>query len=299
MMNLLESDLNAIREILKSELGQTDITNIRRLGGMTNHTYAVSIAGEEIYVVRLPGDGTETLINRRNEEISTKLAFKLDIDTKLLYFDKNGIKITRYIDDAMTMSAESLREEENIALAAKIFKKLHSCDVDTGVPFEVFDMATGYENIIMEHNIPLYDDYKSIKQFVFEIKNMIDAKEAVKFAPCHNDPLCENRVRSNERMYLIDWEYAGMNDPMWDLADLSIEAAYEEDEDEILLKEYFGTDVISEKVRERFIANKIYIDFLYSLWGKTRVPYDGAVMEEYALGRYERLRRNVDKFKGI
>ena len=97
-------------------------------------------------------------------------------------------------------------------------------------------------------------------------------------------------------MYLIDWEYAGMNDGMWDLADVSIEAAYEEEHDNILLEAYLKRKPeITDK--KRFSANKIYLDFLWTLWGKPRVPFDGESMEEYALERYVRLKENLLAFQ--
>ncbi len=88
-----------------------------------------------------------------------------------------------------------------------------------------------------------------------------------------------------------------MNDGMWDLADVSIEANYNDEQDEILLKEYLGKEP-SLTERQRFIANKLYLDYLWTLWGKTRVPYDGDEMEEYALNRYIRLKSNLKKFNG-
>ena len=120
---------------------------------------------------------------------------------------------------------------------------------------------------------------------------------SVKKVPCHNDPLCENWIYGDNQLYLIDWEYAGMNDGMWDLADVSIEADYNDEHDEILLKEYLGKEP-SLIERQRFIANKLYLDYLWTLWGKTRVPYDGDEMEEYALNRYIRLKSNLKKFNG-
>jgi len=85
-----------------------------------------------------------------------------------------------------------------------------------------------------------------------------------------------------------------MNDGMWDLADVSIEADYSKENDELLLRSYFGKEP-DELERKRFIANKLYLDYLWSLWGKTRVPYDGDFMEQYALDRYLRLKKNLEQ----
>ena len=93
-------------------------------------------------------------------------------------------------------------------------------------------------------------------------------------------------------MYLVDWEYAGMNDPMWDLADVSIEAEMNEVMDKKLITRYLGQEPLKDEIF-RFQANKIYIDFLWSLWGKTRVPFEGTAMEQYAMDRYNRLKQNL------
>ena len=130
------------------------------------------------------------------------------------------------------------------------------------------------------------------------IKKEIDAAVQIKKVPCHNDPLCENWVEGDGRMYLIDWEYAGMNDGMWDLADVSIEAGFGETEDMMLLNKYLGhkPDVMELK---HFLASKIYVDYLWTLWAKARVPYDGQPMEDWAVERYNRMKGFIAEFENI
>lgn len=289
---ILQEDIGQIKELLKKVLGTESYKELSRMGGLTNHTYKVTLESGEEYVVRIPGEGTEELICRKDEKVSTELACKLGIDAELLYFGEDGSKVTRYITDAVTMNAASMREPKVISDVAEIFRKLHTSNEDTKVPFEVFDMAADYEKIIYSNNVPMYDDYQQIKSRVMQIKDKVDSQGAVKKVPCHNDSLCENWVYGGDRLYLIDWEYAGMNDGMWDLADVSIEAGYEADHDSRLLNAYFGREASREEY-ERFVANKLYLDYLWTLWGKTRVPYDGQEMEDYALERYERLKKNL------
>ena len=238
------------------------------------------------------------MIVRSNEKISTELACELGIDTNMIYFGKDGSKITEYISDAITMTSDMLHQEKYIKEMAEIFRKLHSCDVDTKVPFEVFDMAKEYENIILDKRVSMYGDYQQTKEKVMEIKEAIDSQFNIKKVPCHNDALCENWVWGNNRMYLIDWEYAGMNDGMWDLADVSIEAGYDEKMDEILLRAYLDRDLGVSDLKH-FLANKIYVDFLWTLWAKARVPYSGQEMENWATERYVRLKENIRKIEEI
>ena len=294
---ILKEDLPKVEKLCE-EILKSVPQKIERMGGLTNHTYHIQTQNGE-YVVRIPGEGTEELIVREDEKVSTELACRLGIDAKCLFFGKDGEKVTEYISGAVTMSAELMKKERHIEQVAEIFIKLHNCDEDTRVPFEVFDMAAGYEKIIRENDVILYNDYKAVKAEVMEVKQIIDNKCEIRKVPCHNDPLCENWVENAEgKMYLIDWEYAGMNDGFWDLADVSIEAGYTKQEDEILLRCYLGKNPI-EIEWKHFLANKIYVDYLWTLWAKTRVPFDGQPMEDWALERYTRLKSNIKEFRNI
>lgn len=288
-----KDDLDMINTLASKLFPMAEVLSTARQGGMTNHTYEVKLTVGD-YIFRLPGPGTENMINRYHEEISAKLAGELGIDTELFYFNaETGVKIVRYIKNAETMSPVTMRKSENVQAVAELFKKLHTCGRDTGVPFDVFAMAEGYENLIRKYQVEFYPDYVQIRRRVMDIKDKIEQKAAKK-VPCHNDPLCENWVRGEGRIFLVDWEYAGMNDPMWDLSDLSIEAEYSRQLDDELLKAYLGRNV-SEEEHFRFQANKIFVDFLWSLWGKARVPFGGTEMEQYAWMRYNRMKQNLSK----
>lgn len=292
------SDIGQVAALLKQSVGTDCFRSIGRMGGLTNRTYHVVLTDGREYVVRIPGEGTEEMVNRNDEKISTGLACDTGIDAKLLHFGEDGSKVTEYIPDAVTMSAETMREDKHIAQAAEIFRRLHTCGKDTGVPFEVFEMAALYEKIIADNRVPMFDDYAAVKAAVMAIKKEVDAAGVSPLVPCHNDPLCENWVEGGGRLYLIDWEYAGMNDGMWDLADLSIEAAYDEDRDALLLREYLGHEPSGEE-RKHFMAGKLYVDFLWTLWAKTRVPFDGQPMEDWACERYERLKDNIRVYTSL
>lgn len=149
-------------------------------------------------------------------------------------------------------------------------------------------MAQNYEMVITKNKISLYRDYESIKKKICEIWRRINNEQSIESVPCHNDPLCENWIRGETALYLIDWEYGGMNDPVWDLADLSLEAEFGVVEDDMLLEHYFGN--VSWQILERFWANKVYIDYLWMLWGKSRSVYEPEKMEDYAYHRYIRLK---------
>lgn len=295
----LERDKQAAQALLQKVLGRTDAAEFTRMGGLTNRTYHAVFQDGAEYVVRIPGEGTEEMISRRDEEVSTRLACKLGIDAELLYFGENGAKVTAYIPGAVTMSAPAMREPQHIREAADILRRLHRSGEDTGIPFEVFSMAASYEKIIADKQVPMFSDYAEVKAEVMAAKQQIDAVCDIAPVPCHNDVLCENWVVSDAgKMYLIDWEYAGMNDGIWDVADLSIEAVYDHALDEVLLRAYLGREPETMDWKH-FLANKLYVDYLWTLWAKARVPYDGQPMEDWAAERYARLKKNLLEFQKV
>lgn len=118
---LIQEDLKKVSALLLKVFGVNNYAKIERMGGLTNHTYKVILEDGRMYAVRIPGEGTEKLIVRREEKISTELAWKLDIDAELIYFGEDGSKITQYIPDAVTMSADDLKTHEHIRKIANVF----------------------------------------------------------------------------------------------------------------------------------------------------------------------------------
>lgn len=294
-----KNDIPKLQELMKLTFGEDIWIDIRRLGGMTNHSYRITRTDGRQYLVRIPGEGTEEMINRADERKSTELACRLGIDAPLLYFDDTGRKVMEFIRDPQPNSAEMMQKPEILRQAAEIFRKLHTCGADTGVRFEVFEMAALYERIIRDGGVAFYGDYEAVKQAVMDIKAEVDRDGAAPRVPCHNDSLVDNWViDGNGKVFLIDWEYSGMNEAMWDLSCLSIEAEYTPEHDAMLLEAYYGrTPTVDEQ--KRFVAAKTYVDYLWTLWGLTRVPFDGQFMQDYADGRYERLKKNVEAYRKL
>ena len=294
-----EEDIPKLHELMGLVFEDTEWSGIERLGGMTNHSYKITRNDGKEYLVRIPGDGTEEMINRLDERKSTELACSLGIDSELLYFGDDGRKVMRFIHNPQPIDESVMQKDENILQAANIFRKLHTCGIDTGVRFEVFEMAALYEKIILDGGVALYDDYYDVKQTVMDIKGEVDKNGEAPKVPCHNDSLIGNWVLDeNNKLYLIDWEYSGMNEAMWDLSCLSIEAVYSPENDETLLNYYYGREASIEE-KKRFVAAKLYVDYLWTLWGLTRVPFDGDFMQEYADNRYIRLKKNIAAYKEL
>ena len=296
---IVENDIPILKTMLMSVFGNDDYVDLKRLEGMTNHSYCVTRNDGKQYLLRIPGEGTEEMINRTDERKSTELACSLGIDSKLLFFSDDGRKVMEYIRNTQPMNEDVMKKEKNIKQVAEIFNKLHHCGVDTGVRFEVFEMADLYEKIITNGGVKFYDDYEEVKNTIMNIKKEIDEEFHPIKVPCHNDCLLGNWILDeNGKLFLVDWEYSGMNEAMWDLSCFSIETNYSKENDNMLLKEYFGRDA-SVLETKYFIAAKMYVDFLWTLWGLTRVPFDGEFMQEYADNRYNRLKKNIETYKNI
>ncbi|MBR0508413.1 MAG: phosphotransferase family protein [Clostridia bacterium] len=294
-----KADIPKLQDLMERTFGEDIWIDIRRLGGMTNHSYKITRTDGLSYLVRIPGEGTEEMINRADERKSTELACRLGIDAPLLYFDDTGRKVMEFIRDPQPNSPETMQRPENLRQAAEIFRKLHTCGVDTGVRFEVFEMADLYEKIIRDGGVAFYDDYEAVKQAVMDIKAEVDKDGAAPRVPCHNDSLVDNWVIDGTgKVFLIDWEYSGMNEAMWDLSCLSIEAEYTPEHDAALLEAYYGRKPSVDE-QKRFVAAKTYVDYLWTLWGLTRVPFDGQFMQDYADARYERLKKNIEAYKQL
>ena len=118
------------------------------------------------------------------------------------------------------------------------------------------------------------------------------SKNPAPLVPCHCDPLCENFLDDGTRMWIVDWEYSGMNDPMWDLGDLSVEGDFSDEQDIELLSAYFGGEPVASDYA-RMVIYKAMCDLLWTLWGliqhANKNPADD--FEVYAMKRFDRCKR--------
>ncbi len=280
-----------ISELL-TEQGFSAPASIERLGGLTNKSFR-AVSDTYDVVVRFPGDGTEELVNRGDEKIINEEASRIGVDTRLYYFDgQTGRKISAYVPFAETLHANTACESENIQLIGKLFAKLHAEAQPVDVIFDPIEKVDDYERLIYADGGTLWDDYQDTKARVMNVfANLPEQPRAF----CHCDPLCENFVKDpqSKRLYLVDWEYSGMCDPLWDLADIAIEAGYSDDQMLELARAYFDREPETSEM-ERMYANIVLIDFLWSLWGEQRSAYDKSLIG-YGDARYARAKENLEK----
>ncbi|WP_300347485.1 phosphotransferase [Clostridium sp.] len=290
MQYKIEQVRNAIIEGLG--VSENNIKEILPVGGMTNKNYKAFV-DNKAYIVRIPGAGTSSMINRKDEMRNSKLAAKKGIDAKILFFDEeSGVKIAELIEGAETLNQATAKKKENMELVVGALRTLHNSELPMENRFDVFEKIEDYENIVKKVNGTLFEDYDETKARVLKLEKTLE-EYGMEIKPCHNDTVPENFVKDiNERMFLIDWEYSGLNDPMWDLAAHSIECDFSEDDEELFLDIYFNNS-IEEKHKIRILIYKICQDFLWSIWTVLKEA-QGDDFGTYGIDRYNRGKKNLD-----
>lgn len=279
------------------DINESSITEIVPCGGMTNKNYKVTIDGK-LYILRVPGAGTEEMIDRNIEKKNAELGYKIGVDAKIIYFDaETGIKISEYIKDAETLTPMAAKKENNMKAVTDILRTLHNSDIKFNNRFDILGKIESYERLIKKYDGENFADYEAVREKVMKVYKALEDMK-LEDRPCHNDTVPENFVKSSEdKLYLIDWEYSGMNDPMWDLAAHSIECKFSEDDEELLLKLYLDKNP-DEDIKKRILIHKIMQDFLWAIWTVLKEA-KGDDFGTYGLDRYNRAKENIEKFEEL
>jgi thiamine kinase-like enzyme len=270
-----------------------DIRGVRseRLGGLTNRNYRID-APTGRFVLRIAGDGTSEYIDRRVEEHNARIAADAGVNAEVLYFDtSDGTMLCRYIDDSLTMDGELFKDRGRVVRAAHGFRRLHQCGRRFETRFELFEQIDNYLGVVKKLDADIPEGYADVQREAEAVRAALSAHE-LPTAPCHCDPLAENLLDTGERMYIIDFEYSGNNDPMWDLGDLSVEAGFDDDQDRVFLQAYFdGEPPVFDM--GRMVLYKAMCDLLWTLWGVVQHANDNPADDfwSYAVDRFARCRQ--------
>ena len=271
-------------------LAGTSALTITRLGGLTNLNSLVEHDGER-FAVRVPGPGTSEYIDRAAEAVAARSAAAAGVNAPVEFFDStDGLMVTRFIDGAVTMNAERFADLDAVARAGVAFRQLHDTASPFSTDFELFAMIDEYRALLSAKGAVLPDGYDDAQRQADAARQALEANPARR-VPCHCDPLCENFLDTGARMFIIDYEYAGNNDPMWDLGDLSVEGTFDAQQDAALLAAYFGGEPPAEQVA-RMVVYKAMCDLLWTLWGVIQHVNDNPVDDfwAYATNRFRRCR---------
>jgi thiamine kinase-like enzyme len=264
---------------------------VTRLGGLTNLVFRID-KGAEHYVLRVPGKGTEEYINRRHEAHAAREAARVAVSPEVLQFDgSTGVMVSRLVEGAVTMTPANFRSRPGApGRAGAVLRQLHRSDARFNFRFELFAMIDEYLRVLQGKDTRLPDGYHAVVTEAGAVRTALQA-QPLPSAACHCDPLCENFLDVGPRMWLVDWEYSGMNDPLWDLGDLSVEGGFSPAQDEEMIQAYFGGEPRPAE-RGRIVIYKAMCDLLWTLWGLIQYANQNPVDDfwAYSLQRFERCK---------
>lgn len=270
--------IETILETLRCDAG--DIHEIEALKkGMTNRSFRFR-CGDRRYIMRIPGEGTDRMINRRQEyQVYQAIAGKDICDPVCYISPENGYKITEFLEDARVCDAY---DAQDVQRCMDYLRGMHERKMKVGHKFDIFGEIEQYE-AYWEGEESIYIDYQKTKEKVYELKRYIDSQEK-EWTLTHIDAVPDNFLFVNDRIYLIDWEYAGMQDPHVDIAMFAIYAMYGREHVEQLIDAYFH-NACPTNVRIKIYCYIAACGLLWSNWCEYK-RMCGVEFGEYSLRQY-------------
>ena len=284
--NQLQSDaIKAIAAVLACKEDEvTDIGVLKK--GMTNRSFLFSAKGEK-YIMRIPGEGTDQLIDRKQETEVFKAISGLGLCDDPVYIDpQTGYKITKFLNGVRVCDTDN---EEDLRKCMKLLSDFHKMKLSVPYTFDIFKQIEFYESL-REGSPSMYRDYKQTKEKVFALKAYIE-QARTDWCLTHIDAVPDNFLfydtPDGEALQLTDWEYAGMQDPHVDIAMFCIYSLYNKRHVDRLINIYFEE---SGKTCTTALRAKIYCyiaacGLLWSNWCEFK-SHLGVEFGEYSLRQY-------------
>jgi thiamine kinase-like enzyme len=243
--------------------GRTDLTVTALGGGITNENYRVDL-GPEAFVLRISGANTDLLgIDRENEHLANRQAAELGIAPQVVAFLRpEGYLVTRFLKDARPIPPDELRRPENIRRAVAALRQIHAMAPLPG-SFSPFRVVETYAETARRFGVAFPDNFDWFVARKQEIESAF-LHDPFQPHPCHNDLLNGNFL-DDGRLRILDWEYAGMGDVTFDLANLAINHDFDDGQDRLLLQAYYGSVTSARLARLKLM--KIMSDFREAMWG--------------------------------
>lgn len=263
---------------------QDEVTNITVLKkGMTNRSFLFSCKDKK-YIMRIPGEGTDQLINRRQEAAVYQTIAGRRICDEIAYINpENGYKITEYLDGARVCDAE---KEEDLQKCMKKLREFHGQKLRVDHSFDLFGQMEYYESL-WEGTPSAYKDYEKTKAHVLQLKDYIEANAGERVLT-HIDAVPDNFLfveeNGKEEIRLIDWEYAGMQDPHVDIAMFCIYSLYKKEQVDHLIDLYFEGNC-DDRTRIKIYCYIAVCGLLWSNWCEYKRKL-GVEFGEYSLRQY-------------
>ena len=281
------SDIFPNEDVSKAEIIQ--------IGGMSNKNFRVNLNGKS-YVLRVPGNGSEGMVERANEYFNAMEACKLGVNPTIRYFNaKTGVKLADFIENAETLNAATIQRHDNMKKIAKIYKVVHGAHIRLKNEFNIFQEIEKYDMLISKAGAKMYEGWEEVRPQVMALESHLN-ELGVELCPCHNDALFENFIKAADgTLYLIDWEYSGMNDPMADFAALFLEAGFTNENQDYMLMKYFDGD-IPNSVYQKILCYQILWDYLWAQWTVIKEA-KGDDFGTYGKDRYIRAIDNLKRIR--
>ena len=276
--NLQTDAISIIQECFNVEVDEIkNITVLKK--GMTNRSFLFECQNQK-YIMRIPGEGTDHLINRKEEADVYQALENRQICDDVLYMNPdNGYKITAYLEDATNCDAENWAEVE--ACMTKL-REFHELNLTVDHRFDIFGQIDLYESL-WNGEKSYFKDYEKTKAAIFELKKWIDTLDKTETL-VHIDAVPDNFLFTKDGIRIIDWEYAGMQDPHVDIAMFCIYSLYSKEQVDHLIDLYFKEEV-SPMIRTKIYAYIASAGLLWSNWCEYKRSL-GIDFGEYSLCQY-------------
>ncbi len=257
-----------------------DITHITVLKkGMTNRSFLFTCRGKQ-YIMRIPGEGTDRLIDRRQEAAVYGAIRDLSLCDDVYYIDPaNGYKITAFLENARVCDPEN---PNDVRRCMAFLRKFHERRLHVGHSFDIFGQIEFYEQL-WKGNPSVYADYRRTKEQILSLRPYLEAHAGEKVLT-HIDAVPDNFLLTGDDIRLIDWEYAGEQDPHVDIAMFAIYALYDRAQIDALIDAYFPEGCPGE-TRLKIYCYVAACGLLWSNWCEYKRQL-GVEFGEYSLRQY-------------
>jgi thiamine kinase-like enzyme len=254
---------DALRRV--PELARGELSLVALSGGITNRNFLVTVGAEpERYVVRLAGNDTHLLgISREIEHAATIAAAGVGVGPEVVAFIRpEGYLVTRFIEGT-AVPVPQMGTEPRLVEAADALRRIHGGPAIPGL-FVPFRIVEAYRALAMSRGVAIPVEYELAMAIARRIE-LACLTAPVELRPCHNDLLNANFIHDGTRLRIVDWEYAGMGDPAFDLGNFSINHELDADQDATLLEAYAGS--VRPAALARITLMRVLSDFREAMWG--------------------------------
>ena len=231
-------------------------------GGITNRNFRVDVGGSA-YVLRVASPESGQLGIRRDHECACmRIAASLGIGAEVVRaMPDDGVLVARFLDGE-PLSLEQAKEPERLKRIVQAIRRFHDGPAFPG-PFSPFETVRDYHRRALERGVHFPDELPEAFARMARIEDAVAGRQ--RCVPCHNDLLAANLIDDGEKIWIIDWEYAAMGDPFFDLGNFAVNQALSAGESDRLLAHYFGE--IRERDRAQLELMKLASDIREAFWG--------------------------------